>query len=480
MVNIAVETVTLSLADGAEVFGSRPGTVEVRRRSRILRFKLLDPGVEAALIRLADSPAGVAELEKIARTAHPEADLGRLTEELVRMLSRSFLRLSCVAAGAELMRATATSPLIGFDLAQPPPAGPVCLSRFAYTRRLDRTVLLESPVSHVSVEVLDPALGALVFGLATPSRMDEMPGRLPGYPPEAVRTATAFLLGLGLLVDVDASGRPADETQPHLAQREFHDVLAHAAGRRGLTDRPLGGTFRFESVLPPQPAIRPLPDGPRVPLPQCDIDHLAVQDPPLTRVMESRRSIRKHGSTPITATQLGEFLYRVARVKKVHGVDEAAGTKYETSHRTYPAGGACYDLELYVTTRTAAGLAPGIYHYDPAGHQLTLVCNSPELVRRMLLEGCMSAAVMHEPQVLITLASRFARLSWKYEGIAYAITLKNVGVLYEAMYLVATAMGLAPCALGGGDAALFSTATGLDPMVESSVGEFLLGTMPTD
>jgi hypothetical protein len=41
----------------------------------------------------------------------------------------------------------------------------------------------------------------------------------------------------------------------------------------------------------------------------------------------------------------------------------------------------------------------------------------------------------------------------------------QVGVLYEAMYLAATAMGLAPCGLGGGDAALFarsrSTLTGL-------------------
>jgi SagB-type dehydrogenase family enzyme len=93
----------------------------------------------------------------------------------------------------------------------------------------------------------------------------------------------------------------------------------------------------------------------------------------------------------------------------------------------------------------------------------------------MLLNAHFAAGMRGEPQVLITLASRFARLSWKYEGIAYAATLKNVGVLQEAMYLVATAMGLAPCALGCGDSTVFSTATGLDPLVESSVGEFMLG-----
>jgi hypothetical protein len=44
------------------------------------------------------------------------------------------------------------------------------------------------------------------------------------------------------------------------------------------------------------------------------------------------------------------------------------------------------------------------------------------------------------------------------------------------MYLTATAMGLAPCAIGGGDADLFARAAGTDYCAESSVGEFLLGT----
>jgi hypothetical protein len=41
--------------------------------------------------------------------------------------------------------------------------------------------------------------------------------------------------------------------------------------------------------------------------------------------------------------------------------------------------------------------------------------------------------------------------------------------------LVATAMGLAPCALGGGDADRFAAAVGSDYFAESSAGEFILG-----
>ncbi len=478
MVNLAADTVSLALADLVEVHRLAPGTVEVRRPPRILRLKRLDPGVEAALLRLGDGPAGVAELEKIARSTEPGADLDRLREELGRLAGRSLLQLRCVVAGTELLRATARSPLAGFDLGQPVPATPLCLSRFAFVHRDGTALLVESPVSHACVQVLDPALGAVVFAFGTPRAATALLDTVPGCGAEVVAAVVGFLVGLGILTGVDASGRPLDETVPQLAQREFHDVLMHAGSRRGLTDRPLGGTFRFHGVLAPQPAIRPLPDGPRVALPRPDLAALSDRDPGLSQVMESRRSVRTHGTRPLTAEQLGEFLYRVARSKKVYGIDEAAGVPYETSRRPYPSGGAGYDLELYLTTRGAAGLTPGMYHYDPAGHQLTLVGDRPEDVRQMLLEACMSMARMSEPQLLITVASRFARLSWKYESMAYSATLKNVGVLYEAMYLVATAMGLAACGLGGGDSALFSRATGLDPLVESSVGEFVLGTLP--
>ena len=69
-------------------------------------------------------------------------------------------------------------------------------------------------------------------------------------------------------------------------------------------------------------------------------------------------------------------------------------------------------------------------------------------------------------------------MNWKYEGVAYALILKHVGVLYQTFYLVATAMGLAPCGLGGGDSDLFARAAGLDYASETSVGEFIVGSRP--
>jgi SagB-type dehydrogenase family enzyme len=196
--------------------------------------------------------------------------------------------------------------------------------------------------------------------------------------------------------------------------------------------------------------------------------------------LEARRSIRQYGDPPITARQLGEFLYRVARVRRLLPPDPAAGGRpYAVSSRPYPSGGATYDLELYVTANTCLDLPAGLYHYEPLGHQLERLTERTAEVEALLRDAQASAGLAEPPQVLITLASRFQRLSWKYAAMAYATTLKNVGVLYQTMYLAATAMGLAPCALGGGNADLFARAAGTDYYAESSVGEFMLGSAPT-
>ena len=72
--------------------------------------------------------------------------------------------------------------------------------------------------------------------------------------------------------------------------------------------------------------------------------------------------------------------------------------------------------------------------------------------------------------LLITLSARLQRIAWKYRSLAYALIMKNVGSIYQQMYLVATALNLAPCALGGGNADHFAEAAGLDYCTESSVG----------
>ena len=61
---------------------------------------------------------------------------------------------------------------------------------------------------------------------------------------------------------------------------------------------------------------------------------------------------------------------------------------------------------------------------------------------------------------MIVVASRFPRMASRYASIAYRNTLLDAGIAIEAMYLNATAMRLAPCALGINLPDLFARITG--------------------
>lgn len=282
-----------------------------------------------------------------------------------------------------------------------------------------------------------------------------------------------YLLAVAhVIAPVDEKGRLFEDMHATPRQWEHHDLLFHFRSRQGRHRHAMGAGFRFKGVLEPQPACKPNPWRARaVALARPDLSQLASQDPPFTAVVEARRSIRAHDAArPISARQIGEFLFRSARVRGLQQTEIG-----ELTSRPYPSGGASYELEIYLSVNQSTDLARGFYYYDPQAHSLSLVCPPNADMEALLDEAWISAARTCRPQVLVTLASRFQRVSWKYDGMAYAAQLKNVGVLYQTFYLVATAMNLAGCALGLGNADRFNRLSETDYMVESSVGEFMLG-----
>lgn len=444
-------------------------------------------GLEPAFRLLSQSAADLDELrEQIARTGPPGASIAgvdRLGQALGMLVSACAVELACMAGGGELLAAAPLGPLASFDFSRcgvnrDVAAGRFQLSRFACAHRVAGNLVVDCPHWSVRITVTASEAAAVIAALAEPSSAAELAARLPFISPAVVRDVLAFLAAAGAAAQVGSDGRLTEDCDPNLAQREFHDVLMHSRSRYGLTDGPIGGVFPHAGVIPSSPAVKPAMAEPLIDLPRPDMDQLMAGDPSLARVMETRRSVRAYGNRKLTWDEVGEFLYRVARARAVAGPRPDDPHGYETSDRPYPSGGAGYDLEIYLLVRECEGIPPGLYHYQPMAHAVSeLPCESA-MVKRQLRKAYYANGCQVIPQVLFILASRFSRLSWKYQGIAYATTLRNVGVLYEAMYLAATAMGLAPCALGSGDSATFGAMTSLDPLVESSVGEFMLGTRP--
>ena len=79
------------------------------------------------------------------------------------------------------------------------------------------------------------------------------------------------------------------------------------------------------------------------------------------------------------------------------------------------------------------------------------------------------------PQVLIIIAARFGRVTWKYSSVSYSLILKDVGVLTQTLYLAATDLGLGGCAIGTNNIDRFARMTGLDFAIEGPVGQFVVG-----
>lgn len=420
--------------------------------------------------RLRESPATADDLDAIAGAAGVHA-LARWMLWSTRALGRGQLVYRVVASDgstlAEVIALTGGAPDLARDL--PIPAARLTLSRFALLRRRAGVLVLEQPFATVRVE-LSPHAVALVTAVDGTRTLDEIAAG--DTDPDAARIVIAVLAACGFLVDVDADGHAAEHRDGVRAQWEPHDLVLHARTRTTRNGAPRGGTFRFLPDRPAPPALRHAVGAPALPLPRPDLDRLLADDVPLARVMEERTSRRAF--EPMDAVQLGEFLYRTVRVREQipGGLDPHL---YPRTDRPHPGGGGMHELITYLAISQCRGIPDGLYRYDPVGHGLDLIASPGPIIDRLLDDARSASAAEARPPVLVLLAADFARLSWKYEAIAYATTLKNVGVLFATMQLVATAMGLGSCPLGGGDSETFAAATGLDPLEETTVGELMLG-----
>jgi SagB-type dehydrogenase family enzyme len=341
-----------------------------------------------------------------------------------------------------------------------PPSADVALCRFAFLRRDDagRTVL-ESGLVRARLALEPRGLGVLAALLAEPR-------------PAGAGSLAEALWQLGF---VDLAGAAESE-----ARRcwEFHDVLSHETSRFNRDLRPVGGTYRFAGKFPAPPAVKPAMAGERIPLASIDAQRIRQRSESLDAVQTSRRSVRRYAEHPLSLDQLGEFLWRVCRTTGHLVPDAREAIQQDVISRPYPAGGSINELEFYPAVRRCSGLEPGLHHYDSHGHGLVRIAGSEATAAKIVSRAAGAMALGEadqQPDVVVVIASRLPRLAWKYQGMAYRASLMNVGVVFELMYLVATDMGLAPCANGTGDSRLFEEATGLDPFAETALAEFALG-----
>ncbi|GAP94234.1 SagB family peptide dehydrogenase [Leptolyngbya sp. NIES-2104] len=439
----------------------------LRAPNRSMTFKQVQPGFKIALQALASGGATLAELSQIVQ--NDDGDFPALIYAyLQKFSSLGWLCRSVVAEGKVIAIAIPLTSDCQFPDIEVAVDSVYRLSQFAYCHQVEGQLLLESPLSSMQVRLMDWKGAALLSQLARSCSCRELMNTVPGISIELAKQFINLLLSTQMLDQVCKS-TIQEQANLSLAQWESHDLLSYARSREARHSNAFEGTYRFLNQIEPHMSEK------TIELYKPDLRTLAMTETSFTQVLEVRKSIQQYGN-PLSAQQLGEFLYRTARVKDVFQTEHG-----EVSYHPYPNEGALYELELYSIVNRCDGIPSGFYHYEPLSHQLWWISDKTEPVEALLSDAWQSMrrqGMSQVPQVLIVIAARFQRLAWKYEPMAYALMLKHVGVLHQTMYLTATAMNLASCGLGGGNSDSFTKAAGCDYDAETPVGEFALGSQP--
>jgi SagB-type dehydrogenase family enzyme len=351
----------------------------------------------------------------------------------------------------------------------------VVLSRFAYLRRRGCEMVLESPRASALFRICDPSVATTIAKLATPQPIKRL-RRQKDFPGLEL---LALLVDCRILFKVDAAGDAglrSDEGDDNLVLWDFHDLLFHTRSTEGRHANPLGGVYPYTDSIPPLPAVRPCWPGEKIDLRELSAAP-ASAIAPLVKLLRDRHSTREFDDQrPITLAELARFLDRTARVLSTSSIPvDGGGPVVDYAMRPYPSAGAEYALELYLSVDKCEGLPRGFYHYDAGEHALMRISTATQEMDALLAKAEFAMGAAAAPQILITIAARFGRVSWKYSSLAYALILKDVGVLMQTFYLTATDMALGGCAIGIANIDLFARLTGIEFHVEGPVGQFAIG-----
>jgi len=353
-------------------------------------------------------------------------------------------------------------------------ADTLVLSRFAYMRRRANEMVLESPRAGALFKICDPKIAVALALLSTPQQIKQF-RRQKDFPGLEL---LALLVDCQILFKTAGDGLRPAEGDDALVLWDFHDLVFHARSTEGRHANPLGGAYPYADAIAPRPAVRPSWPGKKIDLREVSATPLDALSP-TAKLLQERHSTRDFDSRrPITLAELARFLDNTARVQTElktmldHG---GGGPELSYTVRPYPSGGASYELELYLAVDTCEGLSRGFYHYDAGAHALVPIETRGNLLDALLRSAEFAMGVSAVPQILITIAARFGRVSWKYSSIAYSLILKDVGVLIQTFYLMAADMSLGGCAIGTTNIELFAKMTGLQFHVEGPVGQFALG-----
>jgi SagB-type dehydrogenase family enzyme len=285
---------------------------------------------------------------------------------------------------------------------------------------------------------------------SAPVHADVAPGRRSALAALSVLLATGVAFALGMrhgrseLRIMPAAGRdgaaPADPGALALPVVErFHAFSSHS--RTGVLLRAPGVDWGDAPE-----AFKRYPGAPRVMLP----------------------APRSAPGAAFDLASLGAVLWHTSGVTDTRG---------GLNLRASPSSGALFSTELYVVSRTVAGLAPGLWHYDSQAHAL-------ERVHALLPDdaalGAAAEPALHNAAAAVIATAIFRRTGQKYRDRTYRYVLADLGHALENLRVAAGAAGGQARFVAGFDEARAAATLRIDEGEEGVLALVALQAAPQD
>lgn len=179
-------------------------------------------------------------------------------------------------------------------------------------------------------------------------------------------------------------------------------------------------------------------DG-RVPLPPP----ATALDTRLTDALWRRRSSYSFDRRPLDLTDLSTLLRLAAgpqrQVRLPDGAEHVVGMA--------PSAGGLPSIDLYAVVRAGHLVPAGVHRYDPTAQDLqTVRTGDPD---RALRSALVQSEFADRAPVVLALAARLDATLGKYPVRHYRTLHVDAGIVAQNLYLTATALDLACCAVAG-------------------------------
>jgi SagB-type dehydrogenase family enzyme len=213
-------------------------------------------------------------------------------------------------------------------------------------------------------------------------------------------------------------------------------------------------------------------DSESIALPDTGLGSMTLQDALVRR--RSLAGVAHAGARPIGVDDLAAIL------KYSYGIvgEQRAGEGGSVQRlRACPSAGALYPLEIYPVVMDVAGLAPGVYHYDPVNHALS--CLRREDARTAMPGFDLQPTFRQQASAVFIVTAVLLRSTAKYLDRGYRFVMNEAGALTQNLQLAALARGVPGCVWGGFCDKDVANYVGADGTREIVVLGFIAGMRPS-